>query len=87
MASGLPVVGPRAVAIPHVLTNGVNGQLYDVCDAADAARAIREALPLVETMKPTCREIAEQRFTYSAMVRRAVDVYGYVLGEETPPPQ
>ena len=87
MASGLPVVGPRAVAIPHVLTNGVNGQLYDVCDAADAARAIREALPLVDTMKPTCREIAEQRFTYSAMVRRAVDVYGYVLGEETPPPQ
>ena len=23
----------------------------------------------------------------SDMVRRAVDVYGYVLGEETPPPQ
>ena len=59
MASGLPVVGPRAVAIPHVLTNGVNGQLYDVCDAADAAlpegarrvesaEAAREAVVVVD---------------------------------------
>ena len=87
MASGLPVVGPRAVAIPHVLTNGVNGQLYDVCDAADAARAIRAALPLAGKMKKRCREIAEERFTYAAMVQRCVDVYGTVLGEETAPKQ
>ena len=85
MASGLPVVGPRAVAVPHVVTDGVNGQLYEVCDAADAARAIRAALPLAGKMKKRCREIAEERFTYAAMVQRCVDVYGTVLGEETAP--
>ena len=87
MASGLPVVGPRAVAVPHVVTDGVNGQLYEVCDAADAARAIRAALPLAGKMKKRCREIAEERFTYAAMVQRCIDVYGTVLGEETAPKQ
>ena len=44
-------------------------------------------LPLAGKMKKRCREIAEERFTYAAMVQRCVDVYGTVLGEETAPKQ
>ena len=41
----------------------------------------------IRDRKKRCREIAEERFTYAAMVQRCVDVYGTVLGEETAPKQ
>ena len=41
-AAGLAVVGPRAVAVPLVVTEGQNGCLYTPLDMKDAKRAIKD---------------------------------------------
>ncbi|MFT3797697.1 glycosyltransferase [Microbacterium sp.] len=48
MASGLPVVGADAVALPHLVNDGVNGYLFvpgDVDDLADKLRTVLTASP------------------------------------------
>jgi len=44
MACGLPVVAADALALPELVTSGVNGQLFRPGDARDAARAIGSLL-------------------------------------------
>ena len=41
-AAGIAVVGPRAVAVPLVVEEGVNGCLYTPLDMKDAKRAIKD---------------------------------------------
>ncbi|HYP72943.1 MAG TPA: glycosyltransferase [Microbacterium sp.] len=48
MASGLPVVGANAVALPHLIADGVNGYLFepgDVDDLVDKLRRVLTASP------------------------------------------
>ncbi|CAI9390960.1 glycosyltransferase [Microbacterium sp. T2.11-28] len=48
MASGLPVVAANAVALPHLVQDGVNGYLFepgDVDDLADKLRRVLTAAP------------------------------------------
>jgi len=48
MASGLPVVGANAVALPHLVHDGENGYLFepgDVDDLADKLRRVLTASP------------------------------------------
>ena len=48
MASGLPVVGANAVALPHLVHDGQNGYLFepgDVDDLADKLRRVLTASP------------------------------------------
>ncbi len=48
MASGLPVVGANAVALPHLVHDGENGYLFepgDVDDLADKLRRVLTATP------------------------------------------
>lgn len=75
MASALPVVAPRAVAVPEVITDGVNGMMYAACDVADCAHTICAALPLAKKMKPACRPLAESMFTHLKMVNTAIELY------------
>lgn len=44
MASGLPVVAADAMALPHLVTDGVNGHLFTPGDVADLAAAITDVL-------------------------------------------
>ena len=42
LASGLPVVLADAVALPHLVRDGVNGQLFRPRDIEDLARVLHE---------------------------------------------
>ncbi len=44
MACGLPVVGADAVALPHLIKNGINGYLFKPGDAADLAEKLSNIL-------------------------------------------
>jgi len=80
MASGLPCVAPRAVAVPQVITDGVNGTLYEPCDPEAAARAIKKLIPMInEKMKVECRRLAEEKFTHVSAMRYAVEWYEALL--------
>lgn len=46
MASGLPVVAANAVALPHLVEEGVNGYLFEPGDAQQAADRIERVLRL-----------------------------------------
>ena len=44
MASGLPVIGADAVALPHLITNGENGYLFRPGNSQDLARKLEKVL-------------------------------------------
>jgi glycosyltransferase involved in cell wall biosynthesis len=46
MATGLPVVAADAMALPHLVTDGVNGWLFRPDDAADLAEKLERVLRL-----------------------------------------
>lgn len=46
MATGLPVVAADAVALPHLVTDGVNGWLFRPDDAADMAEKLERIMRL-----------------------------------------
>lgn len=41
MASGLPVIGVRAMALPELVQHGINGYLFDPGDETGLADCIR----------------------------------------------
>ena len=79
-AAGIAVVGPRAVAVPLVVTDGVNGRLYEPLDMLDAKKAIQEITkgPL-EKMKAEARKNAARNFTWSKSSDEAIQFYKDVL--------
>ena len=82
-AAGIAVVGPRAVAVPLVVTDGVNGRLYDPLDMQDAKRAIQEVISgqgnSLEKMKVEARKNAKANFTWSKSSDEAIQFYKDVL--------
>lgn len=79
-AAGIAVVGPRAVAVPLVVTDGVNGRLYDPLDMQDAKRAIQEiAAGNLDKMKAEARKNAEANFTWSKSSDEAIQFHKDVL--------
>ena len=57
MASGLPVVAANAVALPHLVQDGVNGYLFEPGNADDLAdklavprQSARHALPIIKRL-------------------------------------
>ncbi|CAK9065888.1 unnamed protein product [Durusdinium trenchii] len=78
-AAGIAVVGPRAVAVPLVVTEGVNGCLYTPLDMKDAKRAIKEVIPQLEKMKVEARKNAEANFKWSKSSDEAIQFYKDVL--------
>ena len=79
-AAGVAVVGPRAVAVPLVVQEGVNGHLYEPLDMLDAKQAIEGITkgPL-EKMKLEARKNAEANFTWSKCSDEAIQFYKDVL--------
>lgn len=79
-AAGLAVVGPRAVAVPLVVADGVNGRLYEPLDMEDAKRAIQDIAggPL-EKMKAEARKNANANFTWSKSSAEAIQFHKDVL--------
>ena len=73
-AAGIPVIGPRAVAVPSVVKEGVTGKLYTPLDMHDARRAILEAIPHVEKMKVEARKNA-LNYTWSQSSAEAIEFY------------
>ncbi|WP_223629003.1 glycosyltransferase [Microbacterium sp. EST19A] len=46
MASGLPIIAARAMALPHLVDHGVNGYLFTPGDEDDLARRLEQILTL-----------------------------------------
>ena len=63
MACGLPVVGSRAGGIPDVVSDGVNGFLFDPGDSVGAADALARALSYVPEARRRIGEAARQTVT------------------------
>ena len=81
MACGLPVVAADALALPELVTPGVNGELFKPGDAADAARVIARLINRKEcwaAMSRASREIAE-RHDLSNTVGAYEKLYAEVL--------
>jgi len=78
-ASGIAVIGPRAVAVPYVVTDGQNGRLYDPLDMKDAARCIREAIPDLKKLKAASRPNAEANFNWSKVTTEAIEFYKHTV--------
>lgn len=78
-AAGLAVVGPRAVAVPLVVTEGQNGCLYTPLDMKDAKRAIKDVIPQLDRMKVEARKNAEANFKWSKSSDEAIQFYKDVL--------
>mmetsp|Transcript_42517 Transcript_42517/g.92398 ORF Transcript_42517/g.92398 Transcript_42517/m.92398 type:complete len:587 (-) Transcript_42517:184-1944(-) len=78
-AAGIAVVGPRAVAVPLVVEEGVNGCLYTPLDMKDAKRAIKDVIPQLDKMKVEARKNAEANFKWSKSSDEAIQFYKDVL--------
>ena len=80
-AAGVAVVGPRAVAVPLVVTDGVNGRLYEPLDMHDAKKAIKDITERgqLEKMKVEARKNAKANFTWSKSSAEAIQFYKDVL--------
>eukprot|EP00490_Sorites_sp_Unknown_P025670 CAMPEP_0114651222 /NCGR_PEP_ID=MMETSP0191-20121206/8184_1 /TAXON_ID=126664 /ORGANISM="Sorites sp." /LENGTH=575 /DNA_ID=CAMNT_0001865333 /DNA_START=156 /DNA_END=1883 /DNA_ORIENTATION=- len=79
-AAGLAVVGPKAVAVPLVVADGVNGRLYEPLDMVDAKRAIQEITGgALDKMKAEARKNAKANFTWSKSSAEAIQFHKDVL--------
>eukprot|EP00438_Fugacium_kawagutii_P005319 Skav210293 [mRNA] locus=scaffold475:90202:93130:- [translate_table: standard] len=80
-AAGLAVVGPNATEVPLLVTNGVNGELYEPLNMEDAKRAILQVIGShnLEKMKVEARKNAEANFTWPRSTGAAIKFYKDVL--------
>eukprot|EP00931_Biecheleriopsis_adriatica_P036639 TRINITY_DN21091_c0_g1_i1.p1 TRINITY_DN21091_c0_g1~~TRINITY_DN21091_c0_g1_i1.p1 ORF type:complete len:612 (+),score=100.90 TRINITY_DN21091_c0_g1_i1:72-1838(+) len=78
-ASGCTVVGPRAVAVPYVVTDGENGKLYKPLDMKDAARCLREAIRDLKKLKAAARPRAEANFHWKKVTSEAIQFYKHTV--------
>jgi glycosyltransferase involved in cell wall biosynthesis len=81
MAAGCPVIAANAGGIPDIVTNGVNGYLFDPMDenGAIAATQMLLANPATrESLKLNARTEAE-RWGWSAATRQLIDFYRQIL--------
>jgi glycosyltransferase involved in cell wall biosynthesis len=81
MAAGCPVVAARAGGIPDIVTDGVNGYLFDPTDEGGAIAATQHLLAQKherETLRQNARLEAE-RWGWAAATRQLVNYYQTVL--------
>jgi glycosyltransferase involved in cell wall biosynthesis len=83
MAAGCPVIAANSGGIPDIVTNGVNGFLFDPDDAQGAIRATQNLFAdaaMGETMRRNARAEAE-RWSWSAATRQLHGFYEQVAGK------
>lgn len=82
MAAGCPVVAARSGGIPDIVTDGVNGYLFDPTDARGAVVATQKLLGATEErelLRQNARQEAE-KWGWSAATKQLVTYYESVLG-------
>lgn len=87
MAAGCPVVAARSGGIPDIVTNGVNGYLFDPTDEEGAIAAAQRLLDPGnerETLRQNARLEAE-RWGWAAATRQLQQFYQDVLTAESMP--
>ncbi|HAX90520.1 MAG TPA: glycosyl transferase [Cyanobacteria bacterium UBA11370] len=85
MAAGCPVVAARSGGIPDIVTDGVNGYLFDPTDEDGAIAATQRLLEHQderETLRQNARAEAE-RWSWSAATRQLQNYYKTVLLSES----
>ncbi|TVQ46646.1 MAG: glycosyltransferase family 1 protein [Gloeocapsa sp. DLM2.Bin57] len=85
MAAGCPVVAARSGGIPDIVTDGVNGYMFDPNDP-DGAIAATQKLLSTETEREQMRARARaeaQRWSWSAATRQLVNYYQDVLNNNS----
>ncbi len=60
MAAGTPVVAARSGGIPDIVTDGVNGYLFDPADEGGCLRPPSVCLPIPKNGKPCAKTLAEK---------------------------
>jgi glycosyltransferase involved in cell wall biosynthesis len=83
MAAGCPVIAANSGGIPDIVTNGVNGFLFDPDDSQGAIRAAQNLFAdpdLRETMRLNARAEAE-RWSWAAATRQLHGFYEQVAGK------
>jgi glycosyltransferase involved in cell wall biosynthesis len=81
MAAGCPVVAARSGGIPDIVTDGVNGYLFDPADEQGAITATVRLLQQQderETLRHNARAEAE-RWSWSAATRQLQNYYRSVV--------
>jgi glycosyltransferase involved in cell wall biosynthesis len=81
MAAGCPVVAARSGGIPDIVTDGVNGYLFDPADERGAIAAtvrLLERQQERETLRQNARAEAE-RWSWAAATRQLQNYYRAVL--------
>ena len=87
MAAGCPVIAANAGGIPDIVTDGVNGYLFDP-DAEDGAIAATQRLLADQEARETLRSNARQeaeRWGWSAATRQLQGFYESVLSAQSLP--
>lgn len=82
MAAGCPVVAARSGGIPDIVTDGVNGYLFDPEDEQGAIAATQRLLANTEereTLRQNARLQAE-RWSWAAATRQLQNYYRVVIG-------
>ncbi len=85
MAAGCPVVAARSGGIPDIVTDGVNGYLFDPTDedgAIAATQRLLERRDERETLRQNARAEAE-RWSWAAATRQLQNYYKTVLLSES----
>ena len=85
MACGTPVVGFEVGGIPDFVRHGKTGLLAPLRNVRELRSAIIELLQdpaKRDEMAAHCRRVAREEYSYQAQVRRHVDLYKTVLGEQ-----
>ena len=86
MAAGTPVVAARSGGIPDIVTDGVNGYLFDPADdegAIAATKLLLERPEERETLRENARQEAE-RWGWSAATQQLRNYYHAVLSARLP---
>lgn len=84
MAAGCPVVAARSGGIPDIVTDGVNGYLFEPDDpngAIAATKSLLEATQIREQLRHNARQEAEQ-WGWAAATQQLRNYYRHVLNAE-----
>lgn len=84
MASGLPVIASRVGGVPHMITDGVDGLLFECGNVMELSRQllrILESSHLRHDLACRARQKALSMFSSDAVAAATVEVYRTLLGK------
>jgi 1,2-diacylglycerol 3-alpha-glucosyltransferase len=81
MASGLPVIGANAVALPHLIKNGKNGFLFKPGDEQDLAKKIKMLLESPEKRRKMGKYSHKliKKHDINEVIKRTEKIYAHVI--------